>query len=76
MKGSVLGVAGCVVQVDVHASELCFGWATVKAGTQERGTEVMWFHTGNYTEMVQEATINGIAFPAATSCNSTAILRI
>ena len=22
--------------------------ATVKAGTQERGTEVMWFHTGNY----------------------------
>ena len=21
---------------------------TVKAGTQERGTEVMWFHTGNY----------------------------
>ena len=33
--------------------------ATVKAGTQEReterGTEVMWFHTGNYTEMMQEA---------------------
>ena len=28
--------------------------ATVKAGTQEcrteRGMEVMWFHTGNYTE--------------------------
>ena len=28
--------------------------ATVKAGTQERGTErgteVMWFHTGNYVE--------------------------
>ena len=32
--------------------------ATVKAGTQERGTErgmeIMWFHTGNYTEMMQE----------------------
>ena len=32
--------------------------ATVKAGTQEHGmelgTEVMWFHTGNYTEMMQE----------------------
>ena len=36
--------------------------ATVKAGTQERGTElgtepgmeVMWFHTGNYTEMMPE----------------------
>ena len=48
--------------------------ATVKAGKQERGTEVMWFHTGNYTEMMQEVTING-SFPAATSCNSTAILR-
>ena len=39
--------------------------ATVKAGTQERGTEVMWFHTGNYTEMMQEVMING-SFPAAT----------
>ena len=46
--------------------------ATMKAGTQERGmerrTEVMWFHTGNYTEMMQEVsnevTING-SFPAA-----------
>ena len=42
--------------------------ATVKAGTQERGTErgteVMWFHTGNYTEMMQ-----------LESCKSTAILR-
>ena len=30
----------------------------MKARTQEcgteRGTEVMWFHTGNYTEMMQE----------------------
>ena len=42
--------------------------ATVKAGMQERGREVMWFHTGNYTEVM----ING-SFPAATSCNSTAI---
>ena len=25
-----------------------------KSGT-ERGVEVMWFHTGNYTEMTQEA---------------------
>ena len=61
-------------------------WATVKAGMQERGTErrtehgtergteVVWFHTGNYTEMMQEVTING-SFPAATSCNSTAIFR-
>ena len=36
--------------------------ATVKAETQERGmergTEVMWFHTGNYIEMMQEVTIN------------------
>ena len=59
---------------------------TVKAGTQERrmerrmecgkecGTEVMWFHTGNHTEMMQEVTINS-NFPAATSCNSTAIFR-
>ena len=50
-------------------------WATVKAGTQERGTErgtdVMWFYTGNYTEMMQEVMING-SFPAAASCNSTA----
>ena len=44
------------------------------AGTQngmemERGmeprTEVMWFHTGDYTEMMQEVTING-SFPTAT----------
>ena len=56
--------------------------ATVKAGTQERrtergterGIEVMWFHTGNYTEMMQEVTINGI-FPAVTSYNSTVIFR-
>ena len=51
---------------------------TVKAIMQEReterGTEVMWFHTGNYTEMMQEATING-SFPAATLCNSIAIFR-
>jgi len=26
---------------------ICDVRATVKAGTQERGTEVMWFHTGN-----------------------------
>ena len=59
----------------------------MKAGTQEcgteRGTEVMWFHTGNYTEMIQEITqmmqevsnevmING-SFPAATLSSSTAI---
>jgi len=41
----------------------CHG-ATVKAGTQERGTEVMWFHTGSYTEMTQEVTIND-SFPAS-----------
>ena len=54
----------------------------MKAGMQERGmergtehrTEVMWFHTGDYTEMMQEVMING-SFPAATSCNSTAIFR-
>ena len=54
----------------------------MKAGTQERGTqrgtEVMWFHTGNYTEMMQEVsnevTING-SFPAATLSSSTAIFR-
>ena len=32
----------------------------MKAGTQERrterGMEVMWFHTENYTEMMQEVT--------------------
>ena len=43
--------------------------ATVKVGTQERrtecGTEVRCFHTGNYINMMQEATING-SFPAAT----------
>ena len=52
--------------------------ATVKAVTQERGTEhvteVMWFYTGNYTELMQEVKING-SFPVATSCNSTAIFR-
>ena len=46
--------------------------ATVKARTQERGTEhgtkVMWLHTGNYN------TING-SFPAATSCSNTAIFH-
>ena len=46
-----------------------FPGATVKARMQkrgtERGTEVMWFHTGNYTELMQEVTING-SFPAAT----------
>ena len=39
----------------------------MKAGMQERGTErrkehgteVMWFHTGNYTNMMQKVTING-----------------
>ena len=50
-------------------------WTTVKAGTQERGTEhgteVMWFHKGNYTETIQEVMING-SFPPATSCNSSA----
>ena len=54
----------------------------MKAGTQERGTErgteVMWFHTGNYTEMMQEVsnevTIIG-SFPAATLCSSTAIFH-
>ena len=44
----------------------CESW---NAGTQEcgteHGTEVMWFHTGNYSEMMQEVTING-SFPAAT----------
>ena len=43
---------------------------------RERGTwngmEVMWFHTGNYTEMMQDVTING-SFPAQTLYNSTAI---
>ena len=43
-------------------------WATVKAGTQERGTkcgmEVRWFHTGNYTEMMQ-VMING-SFPVTS----------
>ena len=39
--------------------------ATVKARTQERGTEVMWLHTGNHTEMMQEVTING-SYPAST----------
>ena len=38
----------------------------MKAGMQEcgtaRGTEVTWFHEGNYTEMMQEVTING-SFP-------------
>ena len=32
--------------------------ANVKAGMEEcgteRGTEVIWFHTGNYTEMMLE----------------------
>ena len=30
----------------------------------ERGTDIMWFHKGFYTEMMQEVTING-RFPAA-----------
>jgi len=45
-------------------SEFIFVRVTVKAGTQERGTEVKWFHTGNYTEMMQEATIND-SFPSS-----------
>ena len=52
--------------------------ATVKAVTQERGaeheTEVMWFYTGNYTELIQEVKTN-CSFPVATLCNSTAIFR-
>ena len=52
----------------------------MKAVMQERGTEhgteVMWFNTGNYTEMMQEVsnevTING-SFPVATLSSSTAI---
>ena len=52
--------------------------ATVKAGTQECGTEcrteVMWFHTGNYTETMQEVTIDS-SFPSSYSCNSTAIFH-
>ena len=47
----------------------CVCRATVKAGTQKHETErrmkVMWFHTGNYTKMMQEVMING-SFPAAT----------
>ena len=44
----------------------------------ECGMEVMWFHMGNYTEMMQEVwhkatkwRCNG-SFPAATLCSSTA----
>ena len=40
----------------------------MKAETQERGTErgmehgteIIWFHTGNYIEMMQEVTINRV----------------
>ena len=36
-------------------------WATVKAGTQERGTErgteVIWLHTGNYTRQEARSTV-------------------
>ena len=39
----------------------CGGWnfegATVKAGTQERGTEVIWLHTGNYTRQEARSTV-------------------
>ena len=56
-------------------------WKPERRNTEqnaERGTEVMWFHTGNYTEMMQEVwhevTING-SFPATTLCSSTANFR-
>ena len=51
----------------------------MKAGMQKRGMEVpvMWFHTGNYTKLYENdagSHDQRIAFAAATSCNSTAIL--
>ena len=51
--------------------------ATVKAGTQERGMEVIWFHTGNYTEMCRksQSTVASQQLLVLESCNSTAILR-
>ena len=47
----------------------------MKAGTQEHGTkcgmEVMWFHTGNYTEMMHEPTKECITYqPVYHSANS------
>jgi len=32
--------------------------ATVKTGMQERGTDIMWFHTRNCTEITQEVSHN------------------
>ena len=45
-----------------HYSVVYLDRITVKAGTQEcgteRGMEIKWLHTGNYTDMTQEVTIN------------------
>ena len=47
-KGSI----AFAVRHPISIPELICSWATVKARMQERGTErgteVMWFHTGNY----------------------------
>ena len=66
MHGFMCGFDKRIIAHAVHTSHkwyLSVG-ATVKAGTQEHRTEVMWFNTGNYTEMTQEVTING-SFPAS-----------
>ena len=78
-QGSLYGIVEgffwilCNRQTCTFVSVMFTVRATVKAGTQERRAEhrmeVMWFHKGNYSEM----SING-SFPAAISCNSTAIL--
>ena len=41
---------------------------------QEHGTKVMWFHTGNYTEMMQEVT-SIVASQQLLCVNSTAIFH-
>ena len=35
-------------QISILKTSFTRARTTMKAGMQERGTEVMWFHTGNY----------------------------